>query len=323
MSSSLCPRFGPSSSSPRRRRHYESMTLNIIIPPRAAFDFGHILGYLERSGNECLYRIENHTITKLIPLLNDRVLIQAASQPDGSLVIQCPALKEPPDAAYSNAIAAYVRNWFDMDRDLRPFLAMAAQDAVLAGAARRFAGLRIVGIDDLFEALCWGIMGQQINLAFAYTLKRRFVERYGAYAEWNGERYWAFPAPRDIASIGHAELRDMQFTGRKAEYVIGVAQLMAEGGLSRERLLALEDWAAIEQALIRIRGIGPWTANYVLMRCLRMPAAFPIDDVGLHNALKHALGRDAKPTVAEIKSLSEPWGDWKAYATFYLWRLLY
>lgn len=250
-------------------------------------------------------------------------MIQVAPGPDGSLFVHCPQLAEAPDAALADAIAAYVRDWFDMDRDLRPFLELARRDAVLSAAAERFGGLRIVGIDDLFEALCWGIMGQQINLTFAYTLKRRFVERYGASASWNGRRYWAFPSPADIAAIDPAELRELQFTGRKSEYVIGTARLMAEGKLSKEGLLAMPDWTAMEKALVGIRGIGPWTANYVLMRCLRMPAAFPIEDVGLHNALKFVLGRETKPSIAEIKELSSPWGDWKAYATFYLWRLLY
>ena len=79
----------------------------------------------------------------------------------------------------------------------------------------------------------------------------------------------------------------------------------------------------MEQALIRIRGIGPWTANYVLMRCLQMPMAFPIADVGLHLALKQALGWDRKPTIPEIRELAAGWSGWEAYATFYLWRLLY
>ncbi|QHW34590.1 DNA-3-methyladenine glycosylase 2 [Paenibacillus rhizovicinus] len=299
------------------------MTALLTIPPQEAFDFNHILGYLERSSNECMYGVEGSAITKLISVMDEHVLIQVSSQPDGSLTIRCPIKEAPLDDAYANAIVAYVRDWFDMDRDLLPFLELAGRDAVLSVPARQFGGLRIVGIEDLFEALCWGIMGQQINLAFAYTLKRRFVERYGTSVYWNGSRYWAFPSPQTIASLDQAELREMQFTGRKAEYVIGTSRLMAEGSLSKAGLLALSDWMAMEKALTRIRGIGPWTANYVLMRCLRVPAAFPIEDVGLHNALKLVLGRDSKPSIDEIKALSAPWGEWKAYATFYLWRLLY
>lgn len=98
---------------------------------------------------------------------------------------------------------------------------------------------------------------------------------------------------------------------------------MADGRLVKELLLEMNDFAAMEKELLSIRGIGPWTANYVLMRCLRNAAAFPIADVGLHNALKHVLGLDEKPTLPHIRQLAEGWKGWEAYATFYLWRVLY
>ncbi|SFI33557.1 DNA-3-methyladenine glycosylase II [Paenibacillus sp. UNC496MF] len=299
------------------------MAASITIETPDVFDFAPIIDYLNRSANECLYEADAASVTRLVPAGGSPALVRLSARADGALAAEFLALTGPPDDATARAVTAYVRDWFDMDRDLSGFLALASGDEVLAPAVRRFRGLRIVGIADLFEALCWGIMGQQINLTFAYTLKRRFVERYGAAFRWDGRAYWTFPAPERIAAIDPAELRDLQFTGRKAEYVVGVARLMADGALSKAGLLALPDWTAREKALTAIRGIGPWTAHYVLMRCLRNPGAFPLEDVGLHNALKAALGREEKPSLAEIKALAAPWGEWKAYATFYLWRLLY
>jgi DNA-3-methyladenine glycosylase II len=87
--------------------------------------------------------------------------------------------------------------------------------------------------------------------------------------------------------------------------------------------LESRNFKEVEKSLIKIRGIGPWTANYVLMRCLRFPTAFPIDDVGLINAIKTLLNMDRKPTKDEILALSIPWANWESYATFYLWRVLY
>ncbi|WP_308634231.1 DNA-3-methyladenine glycosylase family protein [Paenibacillus silvisoli] len=298
--------------------------VEIILHPPAAFSRSHIWDYLKRSTNECLFHVDEESIERLIPTAEGLQLIRitAAADNDG-LAISFPALEKEPTEALQAEAHRYVWDWLDCDRDLAPFFDLSEQDNVLRDAAKRFYGLRIVGIDDLFEALSWGIMGQQINLTFAYTLKRRFVERFGTSLEWNGRRYYAFPSPETIAAIEPAELTAMQFTGRKAEYLIGTAAELAEGRLSKEQLLALPDLPAIEKALTRIRGIGPWTANYVIMRCLRMPGAFPIEDVGLHNALKHVLQREDKPSIAEIKGLSAGWGEWRSYATFYLWRLLY
>ena len=75
------------------------------------------------------------------------------------------------------------------------------KDPLLQQAVSKFYGLRNIGIPDLFEALCWGILGQQINLTYAYTLKRRFVETFGSSIEWEDQSYWIFPKPEDIAKL--------------------------------------------------------------------------------------------------------------------------
>jgi len=137
-----------------------------------------------------------------------------------------------------------------------------------------------------------------------------------------GQTYRLHPDCRVIAELEPAELKELQFTGRKAEYVIGIARAMAEGELTRERLL-LQGPAEAQQTLLALRGVGAWTADYVRMKCLHHTDAFPIADVGLHNALKVLLGWERKPTIEEIRRMAEPWKGWEAYATFYLWRTLY
>ncbi|NIK79994.1 DNA-3-methyladenine glycosylase II [Paenibacillus castaneae] len=298
--------------------------MEIEIPVRGAFSFAENMGYLTRSTNECMYQIDNHKITKLIPLQGEHVLLEISSNDSNkSLLITCMASSMTLNEQHRASIINYVEDWFDLERDLTPFYDMAQNDPLLREVVKRFYGLRILGISDLFEALCWGIMGQQINLTFAYTLKRRFVEAYGKHIEWNGQNHYLFPEPQQIAALTVEDLRALQLTNKKSEYLIGVAQLIADGRLTKEQLLAAGDCKSAEKQLVQIRGIGPWTANYVLMRCLRHSSAFPIDDVGLHLAIKHLLDSDRKPTISEIRQLSANWSDWEAYATFYLWRCLY
>src|SRR6185437_15663346 len=100
------------------------------------------------------------------------------------LAIRILAADGPVDTQTKQAVELYLTEWFDMDTDLGPFYGLAAEDPLLKPLAERFRGLRNIGIPDLFEALCWGILGQQINLAFAYTLKKRFVETFGSEAVW-------------------------------------------------------------------------------------------------------------------------------------------
>jgi DNA-3-methyladenine glycosylase II len=115
----------------------------------------------------------------------------------------------------------------------------------------------------------------------------------------------------------------VRLTVKKCEYLIGVAKLIVEGNLTKQLLIDTNSYKEAEKMLVKIRGIGPWTANYILMRCLRVPSAFPIDDVGLHNAIKLLMGSDMKPTKEEILKLSSTWTNWESYSTFYLWRFLY
>jgi DNA-3-methyladenine glycosylase II len=163
-----------------------------------------------------------------------------------------------------------------------------------------------------------------LGLTFAYTLKRRLVETFGEYAmDDDGTRHWMFPSPERIAALQVPDLAGLQMTVKKAEYLIGTAARIAEGSLSKTILLSAGGLASAERILTAVHGIGPWTAHYVAMRCLRFTSALPIQDVGLHLAIQKLLGSDRKPTLAEIRQYASNWAGWESYATFYLWRTLY
>lgn len=294
----------------------------MIITLPANFDMHANLGYLTREKNECLYEIENNIITKVIAIGEMQSLVQISVIDNQQMVVQFLNGSRPIEKGEREKIATYILEWFDLDNDLTPFYEMANADPLLKIPAQKFYGLRVIGIPDLFEALCWGVLGQQINLAFAYSLKRQFVESFGGSIEWNGKKYWVFPPYERIAQLEPTDLAAIKMTVKKSEYIIGIARLMANGDLSKEQLKKM-DFKEAEKSLIKIRGIGPWTANYVLMRCLRFQTAFPIDDVGLINSIKTLRNMNQKPMKEEILALSIPWKNWESYATFYLWRVLY
>ena len=115
--------------------------------------------------------------------------------------------------------------------------------------------MRIIGIPDLFEALSWAVIGQQINLTFAYTLKKRFVETFGESIIFEGDTYWLHPSFEKISGLEVEDLTDLQFTTRKAEYVIGIATLMGKGELTKSDLLT----SGLEEAkeyLIKLEVLG-------------------------------------------------------------------
>jgi DNA-3-methyladenine glycosylase II len=168
---------------------------------------------------------------------------------------------------------------------------------------------------DPFSSLIKSIIHQQLNLKFAFTLTDRFVKTFGQ--EKDG--VWFYPSPEKVATLTVEQLRELQFSTRKAEYVIGIAELTASGNLDFEKLKSKSD-AEISQEMIKIRGVGPWTIENFLMFALGRPNLFPIGDIGIQNALKKYFNLEQKPTLSEMGVYKEPWNPYLSYASLYLWR---
>lgn len=291
--------------------------LRIEKPP--LFSFRECLWFLDRGYDDCLFSIRNEQVIKAVLVENKPVLFSV--QEDGaSLLIT--VLQGVLSTTGRNWLREYVMEWFDLHTDLIPFYALLEKDKRLAYMSRDYAGLRLISIADLFEALCWSIIGQQINLTFAYKLKRRLVEKYGLAMEWDGEKHHLFPPPATLAGITPADLKPMQFSESKARYVIGVAQAFANEQLSKSHIQSLANWQERLQALTAHKGVGIWTANYVLMKTLREPTAIPHGDVGLLKALEsHAIIRERSETE-KIATFFKRYKGWESYLVFYLWRSL-
>jgi DNA-3-methyladenine glycosylase II len=291
----------------------------ILIPLPPLFSFQECLWFLNRNYDDCLHLIRDNAILKAIQTPFGDVLFQV-SEHSGFLKIEI--LVGPANDECRDFMAAHVLEWFDMDRDIQPFYDRLRHDGRLAYMPTEFSGLRLIGIFDMFEALCWCIIGQQINLTFAYKLKRRLVERFGRHIEWEEHVFHVFPGPEILAAADVDELRGMQFSEKKAQYIIGIARAFNEGALSKENIAALPDFAAQQKALTSHKGIGIWTANYALMKSLRTPQGIPHGDVGLLNALVgHGIIAD-RTEKEKIDVFFNDYPGWESYLAFYLWRSL-
>ena len=276
------------------------------------FSFAECLWYLNRNYDDCMHTVGADYVRKLIMVDDQPVLFEVRDK------LQVKILAGEPSAAIDN----YIVEWFDLKTDLRPFYKLLSANKALSYMSKDFAGLRLIGIPDLFEAICWCIIGQQINLTFAYKTKRRLVERFGTRLVHEDQVYYAFPAPEALAAADPEELRAMQFSGQKTSYLINIAKAFKEGEMSLEILTALPDVAAQQKALTAIKGIGIWTANYTLMKTLRVPTAIPYGDAGLLNALiAHHIITDKKD-VEGINRFFQDFKGWESYLVFYLWRSL-
>jgi len=303
--------------SPLRTFVFMCAMIQIVKP--AIFSFRECLWFLDRGYDDCLFRISDGTVTKLIQLGTEPVLFRIREAGDH---LQVEILKGKLSEEQVPQLRDYIIEWFDMHQDLGPFYTLLQKDKMLQYMPKDFEGLRLISIADLFEALCWSIIGQQINLTFAYKLKRRLVEAYGTAIEHDGHVYHLFPSPHILASLSVEDLRPMQYSQSKAKYLIGIAQAFASNQLNKEMLLALPDFHSKQQALTAHKGIGIWTANYALMKTLRLAEAIPYGDVGLLKALEtHNIIKE-RTESEKLNRFFKKYKGWETYLVFYLWRSL-
>lgn len=188
----------------------------------------------------------------------------------------------------------------------------------LAALARRCRGLRPVLIGDPFEALIWAVIGQQVNIAFASKLKRALLERFGGTLLNGGRRYSLFPAAERLARLRRADLRPLQFSRQKTDYIIGLSRAIVRGTLDFTTLTGFPTAEAVAR-LTAFRGIGRWTAEYLLLRGLGDRDALPAADGGLRRIVGEEFGLGRLATEEEVRAIAAPLAGWRGYLAFYWW----
>lgn len=178
-----------------------------------------------------------------------------------------------------------------------------------------FVGTPLILDRDPYSALLKCIIHQQLNMSFAQTLTERFVKTYG----FQKEGVYFFPQPEVVAGLTVEKLRELQFSGRKAEYVIGISKAIHEGDLGLAEFEKQSD-EEIMKRLVKYRGIGPWTVQNFLLAGLGRQNLFPMADIGIQNALKKLYNLDRKPTIQEMEEYKKDWEPYLSYASMYLWR---
>jgi DNA-3-methyladenine glycosylase II len=201
--------------------------------------------------------------------------------------------------------------------DIGPFYAASAADPLLAASIRDFRGLRIAGYPSLWEALVTAILCQQVNLRFAYDIRREMALALGRRARIAGAVHVEFPSPRAVARLTPGALRRFRLSRNKAVAIRGLARASEDGVLSEESLAALSDESAIE-ALMEFGGVGRWTAEIALLRGLGRSDIFPAGDLGVVKYLAIGLlGKSARVEEDEMRRFAERWKPHRGFALVY------
>ncbi|MEO5989707.1 MAG: Ada metal-binding domain-containing protein [Candidatus Eisenbacteria bacterium] len=287
----------------------EGAALTLWLPAREPFDAAPILQFLGSRAIPGIEEVVNDVYRRTIVLEGTPCVLAIA--PDATRGVRLSLT--PPIARSLPRVAAKVARLFDLDADVGAIRKHLSGDPVLARMLK--AGpVRVPGAWDPFELAVRAMLGQQVSVAAARTLAARLVQATGvALDRPSGSLTHCFPTAEAIAVTPlsfHAMPR------ARARALQGLARAVADGVLDLSMLRDLQHAVA---ELTALPGIGDWTAQYVAMRALSEPDAFPASDLGVRKALAQA-GR--MPTPNETLRRAESWRPWRSYAVFTLWRSL-
>jgi len=289
----------------------EGDALSVRLAFRPPYDWEAMLAFLVARAIPGVERVMGDRYTRSIAFgkLSGLVTVAPADRHYVNVTVRFADMSALP------SIIARVRRVFDLTADPDRIGAHLAQDPTLAPMVAARPGLRVPGAWDGFELAMRAICGQQITVPAATRLLGRIVQAYGAplaasIRDGDGLSH-VFPSPMAIAA---ADPADFAMPGARARALIALAEAIAGDRLIFSR------GASLEQAITKLRalpGIGEWTAQYIAMRELREPDAFPAADVGLLRAMADAGGR--RPSPDELLARAEAWRPWRAYAALHLW----
>ncbi|HET6381904.1 MAG TPA: DNA-3-methyladenine glycosylase 2 family protein [Armatimonadota bacterium] len=196
--------------------------------------------------------------------------------------------------------------------DLAEFYSLARGDAELGPLAQRFRGMKPPRFPSVFEGVVNGIACQQLTLTLGIHLLNRLAENYGlATADNSGH---AFPRPEDLGHVTPEMLRALGLSGQKSRAILELGRL---GAADMEHLTPLSDEEALVR-LLKLRGVGRWTAEYVLLRSLGRLQVFPGDDVGARNSLQRWLGLTVPQDYTEVGRILARWQPYQGLVYLHL-----
>ena len=289
------------------------------ITPTAPYDFDLTVGSMTYfQSRHAADMFEDGILRRVLPLNDKPALISVRSV--GS--VDAPRLSvevsgEDLTSADIDEAQRIVRRMLATDTDIAAFYAMALDDPHLVPLVRNMHGLRLTCAPTAYEALVLAILGQQISTHVARMLRNLIIETYGDRITIDGETLHSFPRAETLADAGPDGLRAIKFSMRKAEYITGISQQIVSGELSLEAMRDLPD-DEIVSGLLALRGVGPWTAHWMLMRAFGRLDGFPQGDLALQRMMGILVGEGAPMPPDEALAYSERWSPWRSWVTTYM-----
>ena len=282
------------------------------ISYRPPYDWEAMLAYLSARAIEGMEFVENGIYRRTVSHEGGHGMVAVAHAPDRNTLI---ATIRFPCVRALQAIVTRVRHLFDVGADVDTITSHLAKDKTLAPLIASRPGLRTPGCWDGFELAVRAVLGQQITVEAARQLGSKLVLLCGDPVRNASDPRLArtFPSARCLATV------DLSTIGMPASRR-ATLKALAQAAVANPRLFEPGSIGSIEESIAQlraIRGIGEWTAQYIALRALREPDAFPATDIGILRGAAHLDG--VLPTAPQLIRRAEAWRPWRAYAAQYLW----
>lgn len=287
---------------------------NLALPP--GYRQADVLAFHGRDAEGVAEQVAPGRLRKAI--LHDGVAVLLEVDFTASEALCRAGIDGPVTKGMQGALHGVLLNILGLRIAPEPFAQLVAGDPLMGPLARANGSLRIVQSATPFEALTWAIIGQQINLPFAIALRRTFILQAGRR---HSGGLWCYPEARDVARLAPEELTSRKFSRAKAETLLRLAALVDEGALSLE-LPASGEVSAVSQALLNVKGIGPWTVNYALLRGYGYADCSLHGDVAIRAALQKLLKEDNKPDMGRTEAWLRQYAPHRTMAAAHLWASL-
>ena len=285
--------------------------------PDAPFDFERSASMHGRFGESPPDLYEDGSYKRVVLVGLKPVLVIASSEgtierPRIRLEVH-PPLSKPETKSLENLLDVMFRSSFDFNR----FRKVTRKDRLMNIVAREVRGLRPIAPPTIFEALVIAITEQQISLYAAIAIRSRLVKTYGESVSFEGRRFYAFPTTRSLARAKPVQMRTLGLSRSKALYIAELARKVAGGELDLESLRPKNDESVVAE-LTKIKGIGRWSAEYVLVRGMGRVNSLPADDLGIQRAVSQAYFKGKQIGSKEVRHVLDKFAPYSGIAAFYL-----
>jgi AraC family transcriptional regulator of adaptative response / DNA-3-methyladenine glycosylase II len=297
------------------RKLPEGCPFELLLPDD--YPLERTLRYLGRDPQSLTERVTRQTLWVAQRVGETSVVVRVIFAGDGALRARCEVRAPVPlrPGQYA-ALHARLLELLGLACDPARFEAQVLADPDLAPLVAGQRGLRVPRVSDPFDGLIWAIAGQQVNVPFACTLRRRLTALVGQPLD---DGLYAPPTPEAVAALAPEDLTALSFSRAKAAYLLEASRAVVSGELP---LVEMACWPAtqVERTLLAARGIGPWSAHYLMLRAYGFLDCVPLGDTGLTSGLQHFFELPARPDRRETLALMQRFSPYRSLATFHLWQ---